>query len=343
MKVICGVRRRSRILVLLAFALCAGMQVCGQAGSQVAQRIAGPIDDSALVTLTGNTRPWAQQVNDAGAAPVSMPAGRLVLVLHRSAQQEADLASYLEAVQDPASGSYRKFMTPEEYGKRFGVGDADLAQVQSWLEQHGLQMTKTSKSRMTLEVTGTVEQVSAAFHTSIHRYSVGGQQFLANATDPMIPQALTPVIAGFASLTSLRPKSQVIRGPSGTYNPTNRTITPTYTIGNATSGYYIFLGPADAATIYDTPTTLNPHLSGSALDGTGVTIGIAGDSNIDLTQNANYRATFGLAAKATTVVVDGADPGQNGDAVEAYLDTEVAGGIALNANIVLYTAADTSF
>ena len=78
-------------------------------------------------------------------------------------------------------------------------------------------------------------------------------------------------------------------------------------------------------------------------DGTGVTIGIAGDSNIDLTQNANYRATFGLAAKAPTVVVDGTDPGENGDAIEAYLDTEVAGGIAPNANIILYTASDTSY
>jgi subtilase family serine protease len=65
---------------------------------------------------------------------------------------------------------------------------------------------------------------------------------------------------------------------------------------------------------------------------------VAGDSNIDITQNANYRATFGLAAKATTVVVDGDDPGENGDAVEAYLDTQVSGGLAPNANIILYTA-----
>ena len=41
------------------------------------------------------------------------------------------------------------------------------------------------------------------------------------------------------------------------------------------------------------------------------------------------------------MVVDGNDPGVNGDALEALLDTEVAGGIAPKANISLYTAANT--
>jgi subtilase family serine protease len=127
------------------------------------------------------------------------------------------------------------------------------------------------------------------------------------------------------------------------YDAQSHTITPTYTIGNASSAFYIFVGPADAATIYNTPTALNPYLSGTAYDGTGVTIGVVGDSNIDVTQNANYRATFGLPARATTVVVDGADPGKNGDAIEAYLDTHIAAGIAPNANIILYTASDTAY
>ena len=196
---------------------------------------------------------------------------------------------------------------------------------------------------MTIELSGTVGQVQSAFHTSIHSYVIGGKQYWANATDPQIPEALAPVVAGLASLSSFKPRAQYIRGPSGRYDSKTHAITPTYTTGNATSGYYIFLGPADAATIYDTPNTMNANVTGASYDGSGVTIGIAGDSNIDLTQNANYRATFGLAAKAPTVVVDGTDPGENGDAIEAYLDTEVTGGIAPNANIILYTASDTSY
>ncbi len=341
---ICGFSPASRTWACLACALVTAVSVWGQAASTVAQqRIVAPIDESLRVTLTGNTHPFAQPRYDRGPAPASMPAGRLLLVLKRSTQQEADLQTYLESVQDPKSASYRKFLAPEEFGRRFGVGDADLQTLEAWLEGHGLQVKKVSSARMAIEITGTVGQVESAFQTSLHSYQIGGRQYWSNATDPQIPQALAPAVAGLASLNNFTPRPQYILGPSGVYNSAGHTITPTYTVGDATSGYYIFLGPADAATIYDTPTALNPHLSGTAYDGTGVTIGIAGDSNIDVSQNANYRATFGLAPKATTVVVDGTDPGQNSDAIEAYLDTQVAGGIAPNANVILYTAADTSF
>ncbi len=340
----CGFSLASRTWACLACALVTAVSVWGQAASTVAQqRIVAPIDESLRVTLTGNTHPFAQPRYDRGPAPASMPAGRSLLVLKRSTQQEADLQTYLESVQNPKSASYRKFLAPEEFGRRFGVGDADLQTLEAWLEGHGLQVKKVSSARMAIEITGTVGQVESAFQTSLHSYQIGGRQYWSNATDPQIPQALAPAVAGLASLNNLTPRPQYILGPSGVYNSTDHTITPTYTIGDAAIGYYVFLGPADAATIYDTPTVLNPHLSGTAYDGTGVTIGIAGDSNIDLTQNANYRATFGLAPKATTVVVDGTDPGQNSDAIEAYLDTQVAGGIAPHANVILYTAADTSF
>jgi hypothetical protein len=306
-------------------------------------RIAGAIDDSSLITLRGNTHPLARPEFDQGQAPISMPANRLALVLARSTQQEANLQTYLQSVQDANSPNYRKFLSPDQFGQRFGVGDSDIQAIQGWLASQGFTVSKVAKGRMAIEFSGTVGQVQSAFHTSIHSYLVNGEQHWANATDPQIPAALSPVVAGIASLNNFKPKAQSVRGPSGIYNAQDHTITPSYTTGTAANSYYIFLGPADAATIYSTPTVLNPNFSGTAYDGTGVTIGIAGDSNINVTQNANYRATFGLAPKATKVVVDGTDPGENGDALEAYLDTEVAGGIAPNANVILYTASDTSY
>ncbi len=272
-----------------------------------------------------------------------MAASRLLLVLARSTQQEAELQSYLQSVQDSRSPNFHKFLSPDAFGKRFGVGDADIQSIESWLASHGFTVGRVSKSFMAIEFTGTIDQVQSAFHTSIHRYSLHGNQYWANSSEPEIPSALAPVVAGIESLNSFKPKAQYVRGPGGVYDPQKRRIVPAYTTGNATDGYYIYLGPADAATIYDVPNSLNPHLSGSAYNGAGVTIGIAGDSNIDVAQNANYRATFGLPTNTTSVIVDGNDPGENGDAVEAYLDTQVAGGIAPAANVILYTAADTDF
>jgi len=339
--------RNSRIVSTFVFLF---IFLLANAGNAIAQtsahsqaRITENIDTSRLVVLRGNTHPLAQPGFDRGLAPLTMPASRLLLVLQRSTQQEADLRTYLQSVQDSNSPNYRRFLSPEEFGLRFGVSDADLQTIQGWLTGNGFTVSKVSKSLMAVEFSGTVGQVQTAFHTSLHRYVIDGNEYWANAGDPQIPSALAPVVAGVTSLNSFKPKAQYIRGPSGVYDAKTHKITPTYTIGDSTSGYYIFLGPADAATIYDTPTKLNAGLSGTAYDGTGVTIGIAGDSNINVTQNANYRATFGLAAKATTVVVDGNDPGENGDALEAYLDTQVSGGIAPNANVILYTAANTDF
>ncbi len=69
--------------------------------------------------------------------------------------------------------------------------------------------------------------------------------------------------------------------------------------------------------------------------------GLASGSNV-----ANYRSLFGLPALSagSKVVVDGSDPGiGSDDEVEALLDLEVASGVAPGANLVLYTAQDTTF
>jgi hypothetical protein len=314
----------------------------GLSQSSPPPRIAGVIDESSLVTLRGNTHPLAQLRYDRGPAPVSMPANRLLLILSRSTEQEAELQSYLESVQDANSPNYRKFLNPDEFGKRFGVSDSDLQTVQSWLAGHGFSVNKVAKGRMAIEFSGTVGQVQGAFHTSLHSYLINGERHWANASDPQIPSALAPVVAGFASLNNFKPKTNYVLGPRGVYDAQRGAIVPALTNVDQYGDYYLYLSPADAATIYDIPTTLNANLSGTAYDGTGVTIGVAGDSNINLTENANYRATFGLAPNPTTVVVDGNDPGETGDSIEAYLDTQVSGGIAPNANVILYTAADTT-
>ncbi len=170
----------------------------------------------------------------------------------------------------------------------------------------------------------------------------------ANVVDPQIPAALAPVVAGITTLNDFHPRSQARKGPRGIYNAATHKVRPDLTA--AGSNYdFLYVGPGDAATIYNTPVpALNPAASGPAYDGTGVKIGILGDSNIATDQFTHYRSLFGLsklfpASKTTPVViVDGSkNPGVNGDAVEAYLDTEIAGGIAPGAQIYLYTAADT--
>ena len=208
---------RPIISVSASFAFCLGSlpSTVAQDPQQtpVTARITRKINESSLVTLHGNTPPLAQPKYDAGAAPGGKIASRLILVLARSAAEEASLQTWMDSVHDVNSPNYQQWLTPEEFGKRFGVSDADLATVESWLVGHGFSVNKVSPGRMSIEFSGTTAQVDTAFHTSVHSYVIKGVQHWANAGDPQIPTALAPVVAGIAKLNDFNPRSTAVRVP----------------------------------------------------------------------------------------------------------------------------------
>jgi hypothetical protein len=339
------------LAVLLLAAACVSLSASSQtvgasAAANRINRITAPIDEDNLVALPGNTHPLAQAQFDVGAAPASMATGRITLVFERSAAQQQALTQYLDDVQNPASPSFHKWLTPAQYGAAFGIGDSDLQTVESWLQGHGFKIEKVPQGRNVIQFSGTAGQVESAFHTSIHAFSVGGATHYANIGDPQIPAALAPVVANVGPLNNFHPKSQAVTGTRGHYDATTRRIEPNLTLFNGNTPI-LFVDPADAATIYDTPNTnLNAnYTSGTTYDGTGVMLGILGDSNIPLGDVQNYRLAFlgetSSNVNLPTVIVEGEDPGVNGDAVEALLDLEVSGGIAPKAKVFFYTSADS--
>jgi subtilase family serine protease len=96
--------------------------------------IAGPIENNQIITLKGNVHPLATAANDRGAAPDSLPLERMVLLLNRSAQQQQALLKLADDQQNSKSHAYHKWLTPAQFGAQFGIGDADLATLSTWLE-----------------------------------------------------------------------------------------------------------------------------------------------------------------------------------------------------------------
>jgi subtilase family serine protease len=162
--------------------------------------ITAPIDESKLTVLKGNTHPLARAQYDQGPASASLPMDRMLLVLKSSTEQAAALQTLLAQQTDKASTNYHKWLTPQQFGEQFGVSDDDVQKITTWLESRGFQSIKVANGRNTIEFSGTAGQVQDAFHTPIHNYMVNGQQHFANSSDPSIPQALTPAIAGVLSL-----------------------------------------------------------------------------------------------------------------------------------------------
>jgi len=306
----------------------------------VPARVTQTVDPSNLVTLRGNVHPMARPEFDRGPVVDSEPANRMSLLLQRSQDQEIALRQLLEQQQDKSSPNYHKWLAPAQFGTQFGPADTDIQAVTDWLTSQGFTGIKVSAGRTTIEFSGNVGQVRNAFQTEIHHYLVNGQMHVANVTDPQIPAALAPVVAGVISLNDFRPKSQIHR--LGTFRKTKVTgeVKPLFTFTGCGSGGTLpcyAVGPGDFEKIYNVPYVP------ATTDGTGVTIAIVQDSNINVADVTSFRSLFGLPANFTSsnIILNGPDPGIQGpdsasnDEAEADLDVQWAGAVAPGATIDL--------
>lgn len=329
------------------------LQAQNSSNSRTAPRITTNVDESFLAKLRGNVPHLARAEFDQGEAVSSTQLSHVRLILSRSNEQQAALDQYLAELQDKSSTNYHKWLTPAEFGKRYGPTDSDVAAIVAWLESHGLTLETISAGRTNIAFSGTVSQVEEAFHTSIHSFQTNKNQFYSNTTDPQIPAALATVVKGVAHLNTIKPRPHSVRGradnaDSQTTRLANR---PRANLTDTTSNYF-YIVPADAATIYNTPNSFNAnYASGTSYTGTGVKIGVGGNATIDKNIVKTYRSTFLGSSYSTAPTLNYCTtstscttiPGSGyvaDDADEAYLDTELAGSMAPGATIYYYASTD---
>ena len=342
-------------------------------------RIVSPIDDNQLVTLKGNVHPDAVAKNDRGPVSASLPMRGLVLVLSRSADQQAAFDAYVQSEYDSSSPNFHQWLTADQIGQRFGPSDADVAAITGWLTSRGFAVSHTAKDRMTITFGGTAGQVQSAFHTSIHNLSVNGVAHIANMTNPQIPAALAPVVVGIKQLHDFHPhplhkvgsvvqfnhelgKWQRVSGSTANAASLSAQTAQTTALGATAKPRPLFTIPASSTSLveedvspYDFATIYNVlPLWNANITGTGQTIAIVATSDINLSDVTAYKSTFGLPAGTPPVEVKGAngiDPGvctsttnicNTGDLEENTLDVEVSGAVAPGAQVVLVASGYNS-
>jgi uncharacterized protein (TIGR03437 family) len=272
-----------------------------------ADRITRPIDSRATSVLKGHVHPLAIPACDKGEVDPAFPVDYMMLMVRPSGQSNLD--RLLLEQQNPSSPNFRQWLTPEQFGDRFGLSAGDHSRIVAWLKSEGFTINEQARGRNWIAFSGAASQVRHALHTSIHRFEVNGRQHFANATDPAVPAALADVVDGFLGLHDFNPQSGA------------HTALPDYTIGRTH-----YLVPEDFATIYN----LKP-LYDAGFDGTGQSIAIVGSSGLPLSDVRAFRTRYGLPANDPKLVpYAGALSTMN---TEANLDVEWAGAVAPKATI----------
>ena len=293
--------------------------------AQVTDRITSFIDDDQRVTLRDNVHPVALAQHDAGAVAPDFPMEHMLLTLLPDATQQDALNQLVDAQNNLESAYYHQWLTPEQYGERFGVSAGDTAQIAGWLQGHGMEVEEVTAGRRSIIFSGTAAQVQEAFHTPIHTYKIGNEVHHANAKDPEIPAALVQVVGGVVSLHDFHsePMHGLVRKPS-----------PDFSSGGA---YY--LAPADFATIYDLGS-----LYQQSINGNGQSVAIVARSNIKIADARQFRTFFGLPANDPQIIVNGTDPGiwSSNEETEADLDLEWSGAVARSAAIKFVASKSTN-
>ncbi|HZR58627.1 MAG TPA: protease pro-enzyme activation domain-containing protein [Terriglobales bacterium] len=318
-------------------------QLAGQSASarQVAtpSLVVQPLDETKLAVLKGNTHPLARLQYDQGAAPLDLPMNRMLLVLKRSDAQETALRKLLDDQQDKSSPNFHKWLTPEDFGKQFGPSDQDIQTVTTWLQSHGLQIAQIAKGRNIIEFSGTAAQVQEALHTEIHKYVVNGEEHWANAKDPAIPAALTPLVSGVLTLHNFikKPQIHMSREPiAATFHPGS---SPQITFPGTPPVHA--LGPQDYATIYN----INPEYQ-AGITGTEKTIAVVARSNVYQggSDVSYFQCSLFSLCSGFNTLYNGPDPGDlgGGEEGEATLDLTWSGSIAPGATIDFVLSASTN-
>ena len=144
----------------------------------------------------------------------------------------AALEAFAESVSAPDSPNFRKFLTPEEVGARFGLPAERVQAIADWLAGQGINVTLVAKNRMAILCEGTVAQFEAAFSTTIDQYVVdpvlapavegGNSEFIAPTTQLKAPASIAgDILDVFGLETYTKPQMRTALTPTqtrGIYN-----------------------------------------------------------------------------------------------------------------------------
>ena len=267
-----------------------------------------------------------------------------------------ELKSFVAGTVDPSSPHYRKFLTPEQFAKRYGQSEAAIQQVKKYLEANGVHVKRVFDNKLVIMASGTNAKLTRLFGSPIHSFATtAGQTFQRPTGTVTIPAALQGVVAAVHGL-STEPRFHLhSRGLPAALVPAQSAATSLSSM-TARSGLMSAAVTAAATPTFGNPGTytvkdlatrnnVNP-LYAQGYTGAGVTLGIMTFASFSPSDATTYWASVGIT-RTGTLTVENVSDGDPSDTVgtsgagETALDVEQSGGLAPGANVIVYQAPNT--
>ena len=145
-----------------------------------------------------DTKPtWATPANSSGEASDS---GTVVFSMWLGWRDQPQLEALLAAQQDPTSGKYRRWLSPQQFRSLFAPDASSVASVSSWLQAQGFDLVDVPHNHLFVTASGTVAQVERAFQVNESLYQVSGQTVRAPDANPRIPDDLAASVTAITGL-----------------------------------------------------------------------------------------------------------------------------------------------
>lgn len=300
--------RSTKALGVLVIAAAVAMAACSGGGggggrSLPPAPVSTPYQGAPGLAIANYGAAFIAQATYVGPVTSDQESAGMSMQIAEKMQDARGLIDYAAQASTPGSPVYRRFLTPQQIGARYGATDADHRAVFDYFHSYGMSVGGWPQ-KMMVSVTGTVGQFERAFGTTFGWYEMQGKTFLAPTG---APHTSVPVpMAGVLHMAQF-------------------TLAQNYFL-RASSGNFWGLSPQQISRAFD-----YTGAWAAGYDGTGINAGIIGTGPIATGASgdvAHYASLFGNARVATVTqvpaVAQSASP-QNGDTGTAVFDVNPGG------------------
>jgi len=226
------------------------------------------------------------------------------------------MQAYALSVGDRTSEHYRKFLTADQIGQRFGLPDEGLARITEWAAEHGVSVVATQPQRIALAVGAPAGAIETLFGVAMREYTdPAGRTYHAPAGEARVPDELSGLVTAIAGLDERPTKRPAFAQP-------------------------IAAGPVGGMTpsIIDRLYELE-GLRALDLHGEGQTVAIVSLDTFDTADVAKFDKLAGTSGPAVErIAVNGGVAKPGDDQGEVSLDIDVIRAVAPKAQILDYEA-----